>query len=231
LEFLPFARLDQALPCDFHMHTNITDGTASVLEMAEAAQSARMTQILFSEHIRQTSTYFPEFSALVRRTSITDVQLFVGVEAKVLDTSGALDMPAGTAEQCDAIIGSVHRPPGHETSAATWSRMEVNTARALEFALARAIVLYSPAHILGHPLGMCVTKFRIEPLDELYALARLCASEGKAFELNPRYCGDIGTWLDIVSQCGCPVSIGSDAHRVEDVGRAWREFVGPRSGT
>ena len=49
------------------MHTTHTDGSASVQQMAEAAASMRMDEILFSEHVRHTSTYYPEFVAEVRK--------------------------------------------------------------------------------------------------------------------------------------------------------------------
>lgn len=219
------ARLDHSHMRDLHLHTNYTDGTASIYEMAEQAQNRGVTEILFSEHVRHTSTYFPEFAAQVRATDFEGVKIFVGVEAKVLNPDGQLDLSAETAAMCDAIIGSVHSPPGDGTTAASWSKMNPQDALALEFKLAAAIVTSSPAHVLGHPLGMCITKFQLQPLEELSELARLCAVHGKAFELNPRYCANVEAWLQIVTEANCPVSIGSDAHKVQDVGRAWDVFV------
>ena len=56
LHLVPLADVRTADPVDYHMHTTYTDGTASVHEMAEAALSRGIGEVLFSEHVRHTST-------------------------------------------------------------------------------------------------------------------------------------------------------------------------------
>jgi putative hydrolase len=208
------------------MHTTYTDGTASILEMAEAALSREIGEVLFSEHVRHTSTYYPTFASEVDQIRHLNLKIRLGVETKVLNLAGDLDCPPHVASLCDAIVGTVHSPPADlGNKDGSWSKMDEQSALALEFDLAMAIVSKSRAHILGHPLGMVISKFKLSPTEKLYELAYACREHDKAFELNPRYCHDVAELLEIVERAKCKVSFGSDAHRSVDVGVAWDRFV------
>jgi putative hydrolase len=226
LAFASWPELNGRSAIDYHMHTTYTDGKATVSEMVQSAVGAGLSDVLFSEHVRHTSQYFPQFASEIRGIVDCPVTLRCGVETKLLDMDGTLDCSPDTAGLCDAIVGSVHSAPvnGNGTSP-SWSTMNVKAAIRLEFEMAMAIVVSSRAHVLGHPMGMCVTRLKARPLDELSSLAEACRAAGKAFELNPRYCADVDAWVEIVATAGCLVSIGSDAHMTADVGRAWRVFV------
>ncbi len=226
LTFADWAETCAGTPVDYHMHTNYTDGHDRVADMIAAASGCGMAKILLSEHIRHTSTYYPDFVAEVNANRNTDLKVYNGVEAKILNLSGDLDCSRATAADCDAVIGSVHSLPidtaGNRTK---WSELKAEEALTREFDLAMAIVTRSAAHILGHPMGMVIRRFGINPLPELTQLATACRAHGKAFELNARYCVDRDDWIDLVRKSGCPVSIGSDAHEAESVGKSWRLFV------
>lgn len=214
----------RAVTVDYHMHTTHTDGTATCQEMAQAAAARGISEILLSEHVRHTSTYFTEFSRQVRMLNVEGVVAWVGAEAKILDEAGELDCATEIAALCDAIIGSVHSPPA--SVGASWSKFSQTEALELEFRLALAIVMKSRAQILGHPMGMYITRFGSPPYKQLRALAGACREHGKAFELNARYCLSVAKWLAIAEEADCPVSIGSDAHTLSAVGNAWRTFTG-----
>lgn len=208
------------------MHTSHTDGTATVAQMAEAAFTAGMRQILYTEHVRHTSAYYPSFVAEVRAQGTERLEINVGIETKILDLDGSLDCSPLIASLVEGIVGSVHNPPlvdGHGTTG-SWSGMDPEAAAEFEFQLAMSIITRSQAHILGHPMGIAVTRFNLRPLDRLYALACACRDYDKAFELNPRYCSSPGDWVGLVRRAGCKVSFGSDAHKTADVGRAWHLF-------
>jgi histidinol phosphatase-like PHP family hydrolase len=226
--------IDPEFAVDYHMHTSHTDGTASSRQMAESAASAGINEILFSEHVRHTSTYYPTFVDEIGclRDSLEDLGMGikVGIETKIMDTDGFLDCSEQIASLCDAIVGSVHRPPSDDQgNGRDWSDLDEPSALDLEFQLAMAIVTKSKAHILGHPMGMMVTRFNLQPLEHLYELACACRTFDKAFELNTRYCASPKDWIDVVSRAGCKVSFGSDAHRTADVGSAWHLFAKDRT--
>jgi putative hydrolase len=213
-----------AVTVDYHMHTTHTDGTATCHEMAQAAAFRGISEILLSEHVRHTSTYFAAFSREVRMLNVSGVVAWVGAEAKILGETGELGCAPEIAALCDALIGSVHSPPA--SAGGSWSNLSETEAVELEFRLALAIVAKSRAHILGHPMGMVVRKFQARPYKELQALADACREHGKAFELNGRYCASAAEWLAIARKAQCAVSIGSDAHTQSQVGSAWRIFSG-----
>ncbi len=224
LELCHWAELDLGRPLDAHLHTDFTDGRASPELMLAAARRAGLARVLISEHVRHDSTYFPDLVARVRALPPEGLTVYVGVECKILDLGGRLDCPPWIAQQAQAIVASVHSPPGGGGMAA-WRGMGPAQALELELALALAAVRHGRAHILGHPLGMVIKLFGLKPLDELRQLARACRRHGKALELNARYCPDPRAWLEIVQSEGCLVSLGSDAHGPEEVGLAWRIFA------
>ena len=229
LKLLTWAAIDSAVATDYHVHTAYTDGTASVQQMAKAAVSKGIVEVLFSGHVRHTSKYFTSFVSEVRALQYPGLNAYIGVETKILDLDGHLDCSRQIASMCDAIIGSVHSPPPNGNGEVrSWSQRDVESALRIEFQLALAIVTKSQAHILGHPMGMVIANFNLRPLEHLYELARACRDFDKAFELNARYCPSPQEWVDIVRQADCKVSFGSDAHTTSEVGSSWYMFMNER---
>jgi putative hydrolase len=208
------------------VHTIFTDGTASVKEVAEEGLRVGIEEILFSDHIRHDSKYFPEFVEQINGVNLPGIKTYVGIETKILDLNGTLDCTQEIGEMCAAIIGSVHSPPlGGRIKTQSWRDIGVEIAIELEFQLAMAIVTKSQAHILGHPFGMVVKHFGYCPVGYLETLANTCREYNKAFELNPCYCIDQALWIDTVKNAECKVSLGSDAHQICEVGSAWNVFI------
>lgn len=227
VEFPTWDRLGAMAPFDFHNHTTWTDGADRAVDMAHATRRQGIERMLFSEHVRTTSTYFPEFESEIRALAVDGLQILVGIEAKALDAGGTIDAAPETIRRCDIVLGSVHSPPPDESGGTgRWSGLDAKVAIDLEFRLALGIVRSSPAHVLAHPMGMAVSRFGAKPLAEIEALAKACRDHGKAFELNARYCPDPALWARVVRDAGCPVSFGSDAHRVSEAGVAWSMFRG-----
>jgi len=218
--------LDPQSPTDYHMHTNYTDGTATILQMAEASYAVGLKHVMFTEHVRHTSTYYHGFVEEVEGLNISGLNACAGIETKILGTDGSLDCSPSIAAMAHGIVASVHGlPPDSKGRKRGWTDLDASTALEMEFELAMAIITKSQAHILGHPMGMVITRFNQNPLRQLALLASACKDSGKAFELNPRYCANTESWLQIVRQAGCTVSLGSDAHKVSHVSRAWQVFV------
>ncbi len=226
LRLVPWIDIDFSKAVDYHLHTLFTDGTASVQQMAQASWEAGIAEILFSEHVRYTSDYFVDFVTGVKNQQHPGLTVHVGAETKILDLEGHLDCHPEIATMSTALIGSVHSlPPESNGTIRRWSKLDAEAALELEFQLAMAIVTKSSAHILGHPLGMVISHFKLCPYAHLLELAKACQSYDKAFELNARYCSDPATWIEIVQIAKCKVSLGSDAHSPTAIGNAWKMFV------
>jgi len=226
LIFNQYDAVDNSYPLDYHLHTDYTDGTVSAKKMSEAAIAKGIREVLFCEHIRSTSTYFPSYAKEIRSLTFDNFKAHIGVETKILDTDGNLDCPSEVYSYSAAIVGSVHRIPNYDDrKSITWKEVSLEEAIRIEFELASAIIDRSRAHILGHPMGMVISNWDFFPEEQLIQLAYACEKHNKVFELNSRYCPDPNSKIDIVQQAGCKISFGSDAHSTKLIKKSWDTFV------
>jgi putative hydrolase len=212
---------DGAVPqADFHMHTTWTDGADSARAMYDAAVAAGLREICFSEHARKTSTdWFGDFAAEIRALPTSPVKAWIGVEAKVDDFSGSIDSVPEILAECDVVMASVHRFPG-ETGTITGTRpMPAQEASEIEARLSLAVLDNPAVDVLGHPFGMTIRRFGGVPTDDqVDAVIKKCARTRVAFEINSRYHTDPWGLLNRCLAAGAPVSLGSNAHAVSEVG-------------
>jgi len=216
-------------PVDYHMHTNWTDGANTVEEMHAGAIATDLTRILFSEHARKTSgDWFGQFANEVRTLPSDRCRAMVGAEVKIENFDGALDITDNIRRHCDLVMGSVHRFPGETAiDKANPPPLSVAEVADTEFRLSRAAIQAGRIDILGHPFGMSYRRFKIEPPQELIEqLAIDCAQYGVAFEINANYHRDPWRFIAICRKYGTPISLGSNAHRREDIGAITRLLKG-----
>jgi histidinol phosphatase-like PHP family hydrolase len=90
---------------DYHIHTNKVDGSLATEEIINMARTANV-KIAITEHIRRNPTYnWFEFRDSIKQL---DSNVLVGVEAKVLDAQGTLDVQEDVLREADIVLGSVH---------------------------------------------------------------------------------------------------------------------------
>lgn len=212
-------------PIDFHLHTNWTDGANSVSEMHARAVACQLQAILFSEHVRKTSgAWFHEFAKNVRALAGDRCHALVGIETKVADFEGNIDCSKEILQDCDLVIASVHRFPGEEDQyLRVRSQLSPEQALEKELRLALAVLDNPEIDILGHPFGMAWKRFRVSPSkDQLIKLIEKAGEKKVAFEINPKYHPEPIQLLRICREIGIAISLGSDAHSVEEVGSVVR---------
>jgi histidinol phosphatase-like PHP family hydrolase len=94
---------------DYHIHTNITDGSLFPKEIIMEAKKIGIKNIAFTEHIRKISTYdWFKFRDEVLNFKPKGINIAVGIETKVLNSEGELDASIDILESADIILGSVH---------------------------------------------------------------------------------------------------------------------------
>lgn len=220
----------KALPrFDFHMHTDWTDGKDSVSRMHAEAISKGLTSILFSEHARQsTGGWFFEFARQVRSLPQEKCKAYVGVESKILDFKGSLDVNADILDTVDHVMAVVHRFPGEEGvikgTTGSFSKEEVID---MEFSLAIAALDNPVVNILGHPFGMCYRRFKtVPPEEKVKQLIAKAASKKIAFEINSYYHPEPKRLLEWCLEVGAIVSLGSNAHNALAVGQILKVLEG-----
>ena len=209
---------------ELQLHTTQTDGKNTIEEMLQTAQSLGLHSIAFTEHVRHETTWFPEFTKDIERLApqFHPLQVFVGCEAKALDTSGGLDVADEVRAQCDIVLGSVHRfPASHdESDYLNWDELDDETFARTEFDLALGLAKYAPIDVLSHPGGMYERKRqRVFPEAYFRELMLTTLGRGIAIEINSSYLRDPDLFLKLCEEINPFVSIGSDAHHVSELGK------------
>lgn len=204
---------------DLQVHTVATDGQATIGEIVRRGEELGLAEIAFTEHVRRDSAYFPEFATEVRRTQRdTEVRLFVGVETKAQDDAGTLDVSPEVLAEADIVLGSVHRFPVGQARFVGAREFPYVEAVRREFELALGLLRAGPIDVLAHPGGMCQRAFGQFPTELFEAL--MCASleRGIAIEINTSYTRDLDAFLAVCAKVNPIVSIGSDAHTLDQLG-------------
>ena len=214
---------------DLHVHTEWSDGHATVREMALAARDRGYTYLAITDHSRGLAVAnglgperLRDQRAEIDRVNaeLAPFRVLQGVELEV-KADGSLDLPDDVLAELDIVVAAVHTGLGQER--------ERLTERAL------AAIRHPLVDVLAHPTGRIVGG---RPggdfdLDRLYAEA---AATGTVLEID----GDPGrmdlrdTHARAAVVAGCTLSVDSDAHapdglanQLYGVGIAQRAWVTP----
>ena len=205
---------------DLQVHTVATDGEATIEELLSRARQLDLAEIAFTEHVRRTSEYFHAFAEDVRRCRRdAALQVYVGMETKALDADGTLDAPPEAVAEVELVLGSVHRFPDGNGGLIAPEALLYEEAAKRELELALGLVRRAPIHVLAHPGGMCQRAFGRFPEDYFVRVMEAALEHGVAIEINTAYTRDLDGFLALCRRVNPLVSIGSDVHRVSDLGR------------
>jgi DNA polymerase (family 10) len=201
----------QDLKGDLHVHSDHTDGTASIRAMALAAKARGLSYIAVTDHSRHVTV---AHGLDPRRLSLElreidrlneeglGICLFKGIEVDILQ-DGTLDLPDAALAKLDVVVAAVH-------SSFHLSR-EAQTRR-IERALANPLVT-----VLAHPTGrMLETR---EPYDvDMSRIIRAAVAHGVALEVNaqPERLDLIDVHCRMAKEAGVRFSIASDSHAEQD---------------
>jgi putative hydrolase len=205
---------------DYHLHTNWTDGKNSVVEMYRAACEAGLKQMLFSEHVSSKSdTWFGRFAEEVRNLPEKPCKAYVGAEARIASFEGGIIIPDCIRDECDLIIGSVHRFCDKKGAIIEFSDVNPSEALDIELRLIQGALDKGGFDILGHPCGMSFQRYDSPPDDnQLRAIMKKVKDHGIAFEISSCYHPDPINMLKLCNEVGVIVSPGSDAHSIKSIG-------------
>jgi DNA polymerase (family 10) len=156
---------------DLQMHTDYSDGSGSVREMAEAAAERELEYVLVTDHgpnapIPGTldGASFEEQRAEVEAAN-DDLEIAVlqGIEAEI--TEEGVELPDGWLEHCDLIVAGMHGAPSDPTE------LVVDAFR------------NAPVDVFAHPSNRLINER--EPLDlEMERVMETAAEENVAIEIN-----------------------------------------------
>lgn len=222
----PFKRFSQLKAADLNVelqtHTTWTDGKASLGDLLTRAAERGLATIAVTEHVRRDTDWFPQFAAAVRQeaTRFKDLQILVGCEAKALDEEGGLDTTAAIRAECDLVLGVVHRmtlPSGEGFY--NPADFEAGDFQDLELRHILGLIKEAPIDVVGHPMGMSLRHFANFPERQFRSLIEACKESKVAVEINSSYLGDrLPDFVKLCRELDPWVSIGSDAHNLDEVG-------------
>jgi DNA polymerase (family 10) len=101
---------------DLHAHSDWTDGTAPIVEMAAAAQACGYEYMALTDHSRRVTMAHGLDPARVARqirevdklnAKLKGFTVLKGIEVDILK-DGSLDLPDSTLEKLDVVVASVH---------------------------------------------------------------------------------------------------------------------------
>jgi putative hydrolase len=221
---------------DHHVHSTFSDDAVSTpAENLAAAQSAGLREVRMVDHVRVSTTYVPEFLATVRALpTVEGLTVLTGVEAKILDASGAVDAPPevlaalGTPRGPDRVLLADHQVPGPDgpwSPRSTRQRIEAGLAPAdvvemLVTATIRAMHAVGRAQ-LAHPFSVLpkigLTEDAV-PDELLDALADAAVATGTHVEVNEKWHCPGPRVAGRLRAAGVLLVASTDAHEAADVG-------------
>ncbi|MEM1013177.1 MAG: DNA polymerase/3'-5' exonuclease PolX [Planctomycetota bacterium] len=192
---------------DLHTHTTASDGTASIVEMAEAAKALGYTFLAITDHSKSQiqangldADRLLKHADAIRRANdeVKGIELLAGTECDIL-SDGRLDYEDDILAQLDWVVASPHAALKQDAKKAT-DRM----LKAIDSPYVNAI---------GHPTGRLINKRDGLPLDMAKVITR-AKETGTALEINAAYprldLNDLHARMAV--EAGAMLTINTDAH-------------------
>jgi DNA polymerase (family 10) len=199
---------------DLHLHSDWSDGHASIAEMASTARERGLEYIAVADHSQSLAVargltperldrQLEEIAAL--NSGFEDFHIFTGMEVDV-KADGSLDLPDESLEKLDFVTVSIH---------SGFNQEKKQIMRRLRSAMEKPFV-----RAIGHPTGRLIN--RRDPYEvDVDEVIELAAATGTALEINSHY------WrLDLsdiharaAQDAGVRLVINSDAHYAQDAGQ------------
>jgi putative hydrolase len=225
---------------DHHVHSTFSDdATSSVAENLAAAQTRGLRTVCLADHVRAGTPWLPEFVHTVRTARLPaaappggpdggGLRVLCGVEAKLLDPAGRLDLP-DRLPPLDRVLIADHQypdtggplPPAEVRHRLDQGRLTVpQVVETLLLATVRAL-RRTPHPQLAHLFSLLpkvgIDEDAVGP-DQLRLLASAARQTGAVVEVNEKWGCPGPVAIAAFRAAGVPVVTSTDSHRAVDVG-------------
>lgn len=219
-------RLDE----DYHVHTTFSDDAVSTpADNVAAAVRADLSTVCLVDHVRADTTWVPRQVATVRWLDRSaPLTVLSGVEAKILDADGHLDLP-DSAHQADLVLIADHQYPsgsGPVTPAAVAAQLARGELRAGDVVAILVEATVAAMHrverpVVAHPFSL-LPKLGLDESDVsdtlIYHLAIGARSTGALVEVNEKWDCPGPRLAAALDRRGVHLVAGSDSHHCDSVG-------------
>ncbi len=213
------AARDEALPelvvagdlrGDLHMHSQWSDGKATILEMAQAARALGYEYIVVTDHsqsLAMTNGLTPErliqqrYEIINANAKFTDFTVLQGAEVEI-KADGSLDYPDEVLAQLDVVVASMHVGIRGDRDSVTRRML--------------GAIRNPHVDVIGHMTNRLLGRREGADLD-MEAVLQAAAEEGTILEINsqPDRLDLDPTHARRALEYGCLLSVDSDAHSPE----------------
>jgi putative hydrolase len=218
---------------DYHVHSTFSDDGASTLaENVRVARERGLRTLCLADHVRRDTAWVPEFAAAVAGyRGRPGPRVLAGVEAKIWDGSGRLDLPA-VLDGIDLVLIADHQFPadsgpvhpdevrsiiayGGMTAAEAIERLCEATVRVLRLFEEPGRALLAHLFSLLPKIGLDEAMIPDLLLDDL---AKRVAHAGAMTEVNEKWCCPSPRTMTALARAGVTMVAGSDSHHCRDIG-------------
>ncbi|MDQ2863744.1 MAG: helix-hairpin-helix domain-containing protein [Bacteroidota bacterium] len=194
-----------------HCHSNWSDGSNTLEQLAEACVNKGYEYLVISDHSKAASYAQGLSEEKVKaqhqlidelNTKLYPFKIFKSIESDILN-DGTLDYSNNVLSTFDLVIASVH------------SNLKMNEEKAMMRLLNAIENPYTT--ILGHMTGRLLLSRKGYPVDHK-KIIDACAANNVVIEINahPRRLDMSWTWIEYVLSKDVLVSIDPDAHAIEE---------------
>jgi putative hydrolase len=215
---------------DLHTHSEITDGADRPETMADAAAHRGLHTWGLSDHVRADTPWLDDYAQTVRALKRENLDIRCGVETKILNQRGDLDLPS-RLPHLDYILIADHQFPGPDgpvhprivAAQITDGHLSAEDAVTGLITATCAALIRSPrppivAHLFSLLPKIGVSEDAIG--DQLIdTLAEACRAVDASVEINEKWCCPSVRIATELAGRGVALRAGSDAHTSTDVGR------------
>lgn len=219
-----------SLSQDMHVHSTFSDGRDTIEDNVAEAERLGLVEMTCVDHVRVDSDWVADFTTCVKRANAaTPVALSCGIEAKLLNTAGDLDLPPDIAG-AQAIYIADHQVPladGPRTPGEVRQLIETDLleGRSVLDAIATSTtnaLLRNRSVVIAH-LFSVLPKLGLEeanvPLELVEQIASAAALSGARIEISERWrCPSARTLRPFLSR-GVGILLSTDSHRSDTIGR------------
>jgi putative hydrolase len=224
-----------ALNKDFHVHSTFSDGASTLAENVKAARERGLRALCLVDHVRRDTTWVADFTdAVDQYRHQSGPQVLAGVEAKILDISGQLDVPPDLDHRIDLVLIADHQFPsdngpvhpdevrtaishGGMSAAEAIERLCEATGNSLRSAVLDAGFRPLLAHLFSVLPKIGLDEAAVPDL-LLTHLGKQVAHAGAMIEVNEKWSCPSARTITAMADAGVLLVAGSDSHHCRDIG-------------